>query len=227
VPNFIEIELFSHFDGSVVSALSILSDPICFSFFGTIIFTVLGTLALRKQIYRILDEGSKSVSVEWNLISFGMFISMVPYGLEFESFAVIVQCAFRIPLYLILLAILHKQRLSFSFSQQLIALIMFLAVVGSYEYRAEVASVLLWINVFAVAHQARKIVKTEDVEGVELDLLIVYFLSAVFWVGYGFATEKLSIKLWGSGYILAYLSVIIVYKIHAPKSDTEHAPSID
>jgi len=145
--HFIELEHLSKIDGWSMGALLVLLDPIIISFVGTVVFAVLGAHALHKQIKRIDTEGAKSVSVEWNLVFLAMFTSLMPYGFERESLALVMQCLLRAPFYVVIMRQLYKFHLTFSGFQWGLAGLATLATIASLFWPILVATGLLWVSV--------------------------------------------------------------------------------
>ncbi len=201
-----------------MDALLVLLDPIIISFIGTVVFALLGAQALYKQIKRIDTEGANSVSVEWNLVFFAMFVSLMPYGFERDSLALVIQCLLRAPFYVVIMWQLYKFHSTFTRFQWGLASLMMLATAASLFKPTLVATGLLWVSVFTAAHQPWKIWRTKSTEGVELRVLVVYLLSAVFWTSYGFALKDYYVVSWAIGYAVVYMSGIVVHRMYSLKT---------
>ena len=214
--HFIELEHLSKIDGWSMGALLVLLDPIIISFVGTVVFAVLGAHALHKQIKRIDTEGAKSVSVEWNLVFLAMFTSLMPYGFERESLALVMQCLLRAPFYVVIMRQLYKFHLTFSGFQWGLAGLATLATIASLFWPILVATGLLWVSVITAGHQPWKIWRTKSTEGVELRVLVVYLMSAVFWTAYGFALKDYYVVSWAIGYGVVYSSGIFAHQVFKP-----------
>lgn len=216
---FLEIEQLSKIDGWNTDALFVLFDPIIISFLGTLVFAVLGAQALWKQIQRINSEGAEAVSVEWNLVFLAMFASLIPYGFERDSLALVIQCLLRTPFYVVIIGQLYRYHASFTRFQWGVAGVMVAATIASLFKPTLIATGLLWVSVFTAAHQPWKIWRSKSTEGVELRVLVVYLMSAVFWTIYGFALKDYFIVSWAIGYAVVYSSGIVAHQIYKPKDD--------
>jgi hypothetical protein len=212
--NFVELEHFSKANGWSMETVLVLIHPITISFIGTLIFSILGAFALRKQIQKIRSEGARAVSIEWNLVFLATFIALMPYGFERDELAPVIQCVMRAPFYVLILQLLYKYRHGFSRIQKLLGVIMTITAAASFFQPTLVATGLLWVGVFAAAHQPWKIFSTESTEGLEWQLFAVYLGSSVFWAAYGFATHDNYIVSWAIGYAVVYSVGLIVYRVY-------------
>lgn len=207
---FYEVELMLNvLHGHLLSAASV---GVIVSFWGTIIFSLLGAWALKKNVHKVSQEGSSGVDFEWEIMFLGMYLSLWFYGMEERSLALIFQWFCRVPFYIALIWVIGKDRQTISRRELLVAL----GVVGtsclSPFYPTVVASGLLWIGVGFAGKQVYKTIKTGDLNGVGIEKQAVYFGSSVFWLGYGGTLANWSIIIWASAYSLVYFIGILAYK---------------
>ena len=215
---FIELDHLSEIDGWSTETLLVLLQPIVISFLGTLVFGALGALALRKQIQRIGSEGAESVSVEWNLVFLAMWSSLVRYGFERDSLALVIQCTLRAPFYVVIVRQLYRYHGDFSRRQWGLAGLMVLATALSFIRPTLIATILLWVSIFFAAHQPWEIWRTRSTKGVELRVLLVYLMSALFWMFYGFGLKDYYIVSWAIGYAIVYVTGITVHRIYHIKT---------
>lgn len=217
--HFLELEQLSKVDGWSAAALLALFHPIVISFLGTTVFAILGAQALHRQIKRIKTEGAGSVSVEWNIVFLAMFASLMPYGFERESLALVVQCALRTPFYGVIMWRLYRFHGNFTSFQWALIALMTVATGLALAWPTVVATALLWVSVVTAAHQPWKIWRTKSVAGVEPRVLVVYLASAVFWTTYGLATTDYFIVSWAVGYLVVYTSGVVVYRVYRTRQE--------
>lgn len=210
--HFIEIEIFSNMNEWDAESTQIL-----IAFLGTLVFAVWGASALRAQIHKIKDEGSESVSVLWKLVFLAGYFALLPYGLQENKLALVVQFFCRVPFYILIVRLTHKDRERFTYGQYAVGTAMIGAMAASLFYGKLVATGLLFLGILTTLDQPYRIWKSKKTEGVENKVLVVYFLSSLFWLFYGKAIGDMFIIAWAGGYSLVYLASLTAYQIYKPK----------
>lgn len=193
---------------------AILTHGISISFWGTVIFSLLGAWALYRNVRKVQKEGSDGVAFEWEIMFFGMYLSLWFYGMEEQSLALIVQWFFRVPLYMWFIWVIYKDRRRTTSIERLVGSLVIVTTCLSPIFPRTVASVLLWIGVVFVATQPIKMLRTGKLNGVGFEKLVVYFGSSLFWLLYGVALTSPSIMGWASAYSAVYLWGILTYQYY-------------
>lgn len=143
-PEFVEVQHLSQITELwSTKTWDILTHQISLAFYGTMLFSVLGAWGITKNIQKISREGAKTVPLDWEIMFLGMFVTMFPYGFERESLALVIQCFFRIPFYLVLVWYVYKDHGGATKQETLVALAMVGAIIWSIFNATLVATVLL------------------------------------------------------------------------------------
>jgi uncharacterized protein with PQ loop repeat len=180
----------------------------------TIFFGIFGSWGLYRQIKAIWSSKSvKSVSGAWVITSIAMFTAFLIYGAQQHSFPMQFQgwirVAFLLPVVTGLFCFGKKE------SKKYVVLIcMYSVLLSGMSFKAFSPALYMmfsFLGVWSSFVQAYTIWKNYSRGKVAVELQIIYLLSVICWLVYGFARNDWPLVICSAGFTISYLSTIVMW----------------
>lgn len=184
-----------------------------FIFLVIIFFALFGVWGLINQTKKIWNNKSgKATSVTWYAVFMFMFASFLVYGIEQNKLGLIFMGVVRVLFYIPVLVGLWKFK-KFKHIETFVIICLFamLSYMIFSDNKAIMFLVFSYLGVGATALQPLEIWQERSAGVVSIKLLLIYSVSGLFWIAYGFILFDLPVLLMSVSLVIIYIITIALY----------------
>lgn len=200
-------------------------NAITISFIATMVMAAFTAWGLFYQLIAVWkNKSGLSVSVVWFSFGLGLYGVFALYGIELNSWALMLSGVSRGLLHLPILIGLWKFKGFSSFEKVLtVGVIASLVITGILPHRAWIFFVFSMVALVFVAAWPWEIYRNKDSGVVELKLICVYLANSVFWIIYGVAIGDWVLIVTSPLYTVVSLITVALCYIYRPAQNVDEA----
>lgn len=185
---------------------------IIFSLF-TMIFSIFQGYGFLKQSQKIWkDKSVESLSTPFFFLFFFYFIAFIFYGLHQKSLAIVFNGLLFLPCAPILIGILKFKKLNVVDWLSLCLSIAVVPIMILIKDKDVFISILMIVSLLVLLSQLLLIIKEKSSGSIEIKMMIVFFITAIFWLVYTLLIGNLVLQIFNACAILIYGIIIYLYK---------------